>query len=73
MNETTRANLKSQNGKAVRTHKRYGELAKLAIELSGRSPSMVYAVLRGDVTSAPVSRAIREARRRLRARGKEVA
>lgn len=73
MNETTRVNSNKQNGKTVRSHNRYGELAKLAIELSGRSPSMVYAVLRGDVTSAPVSRAIREARRRLRARDKEVA
>ncbi len=51
-----------------RIYNRYGELAKLAIELSGRSPSMVYAVLRGKVTSRPVSRAIAEARRRLRAR-----
>jgi hypothetical protein len=54
-----------------RTYNRYGGLAKLAIELSGRSPSTVYAVLRGEVTSRPVSRAIAEARRRLRR--KEVA
>lgn len=52
-----------------RGYNQWGELAKLAMELSGRKPSTVYAVLRRKVKSDPVQRAIEEARAILRARG----
>ena len=64
-----------------RTNNRWGaELIRLAMELSrtadrpkGRSMSMVYAVLNGKGKSAPVSRAIEEARARLRNQRRRVA
>lgn len=57
-----------------RTNKRWGtEFVRLAMELSGTSASMVYAVLNGRAVSAPVSRAIDEARTRLRNQRRRVA
>ena len=49
-----------------RTNNRWGaELIRLAAELSGTSASMVYAVLNERAVSAPVSRAVDEARAQL--------
>jgi hypothetical protein len=39
----------------------YGDLVARVQRRSGRSKSTIYAVLRGDIVSAPVRRAIREA------------
>ena len=52
-----------------RIYRRWGGLAKLAIEICGKR-SMVYKVLKGVATSEPVERAIEEARAQLRARVK---
>ena len=55
-------------------NRRWGSaLVKLAVEISGRSESMVYAVLAGRAISKPVSRALQEARERLAAKGNRVA
>ena len=60
-NKSTRKRIKT------RTNNRWGsKLVKLAAELSGTSASMVYAVLKERAVSAPVSRAIEEARAQLR-------
>jgi hypothetical protein len=49
-----------------RSYERRGsDLVRLAAELSGTSASMVYAVLNERAVSAPVSRAIEEARLQL--------
>jgi len=53
-----------------RRNRRWGELAKLVIQISGRSKATVYAVLNGKMTSEPIERAIEEARTQLRARVK---
>jgi len=53
-----------------RAQNRYGGVAKLAAHISGRSIWTVYEVLKGRGTSAPVSRAIAEARAQLAARRK---
>ena len=54
----------------VRPQNRYGGVAKLAADLSGRTIWTVYKVLRGVGVSAPVSLAIAEARARLAAKPK---
>ena len=57
-----------------RTNKRWGaEFIKLAMELSGTSASMVYAVLNGRAVSAPVSRAIDDARAQMARSRRKVA
>jgi hypothetical protein len=44
----------------------YGDLVKVAAEISGRSKWTVYGVLSGRRTSKPIRRAIHEARQRIR-------
>lgn len=46
-------------------YRKYGDLVRMAVHISGRSKSMVYAVLSGRTTSEPVQRAIEEARERI--------
>ena len=50
---------------------RYGGVAKLAADISGRSIWTVYKVLKGKGISAPVSRAIAEAREQLAAKSNQ--
>jgi hypothetical protein len=50
---------------------RYGGVAKLAADISGRSIWTVYKVLKGQGISAPVSRAIAEAREQLAAKSNQ--
>jgi hypothetical protein len=45
-----------------RTNRRYGDLVRIAAQISGRAPKTIYAVLEGNATSAPVSEAIKQAR-----------
>jgi len=40
----------------------YGEMVKRVRARCGRAPSTIYAVLRGEVTSAPIRRAIEQVR-----------
>lgn len=59
------------NGRGARRrtkgkNRRYGDLVKVAAQISGRSIKTVYAVLNGDITSAPVRQAIELAREQLR-------
>jgi len=57
-----------------RTNNRWGsEFIRLAAELAGTSASMVYAVLNERAVSAPVSRAIEEARVQMNAVRRRVA
>ena len=57
-----------------RTNNRWGsDLIRLAMKLSSTSSSMVYAVLKGRAVSAPVSRAIEDARADLRNQRRRVA
>jgi hypothetical protein len=44
-----------------RKNRRYGRLVGIAAEISGRSPKTIYAVMAGDVVSAPVEEALYQA------------
>lgn len=48
-----------------RTYRRYGDLVKIAAQISDRSPKTIYAVLRKRIKSAHVSKAIAEAERQI--------
>ncbi len=48
-----------------RMNRRYGDLVKLAAQISGRAHSTIYGVLNGRITSDPVERAIDTAREQL--------
>jgi hypothetical protein len=52
--------------KSKRVYHRYYGLVELAAQISGRSSSAVYAVLKGRMKSAPVARAIQLAKARIR-------
>jgi hypothetical protein len=56
-----------------RINHRYGDLVKIAAEVSGRSTAMIYAVLTGRATSEPVQRAIEAAREQIRRARKRAA
>jgi uncharacterized membrane protein len=58
MSKTTRAPKRAQK----RRNRRYGDLVRVAAQISGRAPKTIYAVLEGNATSAPVSEAIHKAR-----------
>ena len=56
-----------------RVNHRYGDLVKIAADISGRSTAMIYAVLTGRATSEPVQQAIEVARERIRRARKRAA
>ncbi len=67
---TNKAKPESDRKRSKREYTQYKGLAQLAIELSGRKKSTVYGVLKGDIKSAAVDSAIKEARRILKARSR---
>lgn len=48
-----------------RRYRHYGDLVRLAAQISGKKPSSIYGVLRKRHRSAAVSKAIEEARQQL--------
>jgi hypothetical protein len=64
---------RTASARAKRKNRRHGGIPQLAAQISGRSLSMVYRVLYGEVTSATVQQAIAEAERQLGATQERVA
>jgi hypothetical protein len=58
MLNTTRAPKRERR----RANRRYGDLVRVAAQISGRAPSTIYRVLAGTVTSAPILDALDKAR-----------